>query len=52
MVYIKRCCKCVEGIKVLKEPIGECDLILCDKCYIDVLIESYIKCQCSQNSKH
>ena len=45
-MYNKRCCKCESKHKHQEEFIGEYDLVLCDSCYIGILIETYIKTQC------
>ena len=43
MKYSKKCCKCPKGYKFQDEYIGSHDLVLCDTCYIGLLLESYLK---------
>ena len=42
MRYSKQCCKCLKGHKIQDHYIGTYDLVLCDTCYIDLLLE-YIR---------
>lgn len=49
MKYSKLCCKCKKGYKFTEDKMGTHDLVLCDDCYINILVGNYIKLICSSS---